>query len=336
MRQPQPFWKSTHKCWYLKLNRKDVRLDPNEDKAWELYHKIMGRQLDLTADPRVVPLMDEFLEYTQKHKAPGTYTFYRQYVKSFTDKLSATLKVSGIRAYHLTRWIDALYPPQDGHQNSRRNGIRAIQRALNWAVKEDLIANNPLAKVSKPAAVPRDAYLTTDQFKKLIPAIKHEALRDYMMILRLTGCRPQEARILTAAMLDQEGRCFVIPHDLAKGKREDRVIHLNDKAWAICQRLALKHPSGPILRNTRGRPWTAKALHCHCEDLTIKLGFYVSPGVLRHVFITDALTKGVDPITLSKLVGHRDLSMIQRVYNKLQKRADHMRKALNQATQGVA
>jgi integrase len=336
MRQPQPFWKSTHKCWYLKLNRKDVRLDPDEKKAWDLYHKIMGRQLDLTADPRVVPLVDEFLEYAQKHKAPGTYNFYRHYVKSFADTLSPTLKVSGLKAYYLSRWIDGLYPPHDGHQNSRRNGIRAIQRALNWAVKEDLILSNPLAKVSKPAAVARDAYLTTDQFKKLIAAIKHEVVRDYVMVLRLTGCRPQEARIFTAAMLDCKGRCFVVPRDLAKSKREERVILLNKEAFAICRRLAIKHPEGPILRNTRGRPWTAKALYRHCDDLTTKLGFYVSPGVLRHVFVTDALTNGVDPITLSKLVGHRDLNMIQRVYNKLQKRTDHMRKALDQATEGIA
>lgn len=230
MRQPQPFWKSTHKCWYLKLNRKDVRLDPDEEKAWDLYHQIMGRQLDLTADPRVMPLMDEFLEYTQKHREPGTYTFYRHYIKSFVGVLSPALKASGLKAYHLTHWIDGLYPPHDGHQNSRRNGIRAIQRALNWAVKEDLILTNPLAKVSKPAAVPRDAYLTMEQFKKLIAAIKHEAVRDYVMILRLTGCRPQEARIFTAAMLDRKDHCFVIPREVAKGDHHvfvDMLHHLH-------------------------------------------------------------------------------------------------------------
>lgn len=35
---------------------------------------------------------------------------------------------------------------------------------------------------------------------------------------------------------------------------------------------------------------------------------------LRHAFVTQALAAGVDPLTVSKLVGHRDLTMIGRVY----------------------
>ena len=31
MRQPKPYWKTSHKCWYVKIRNRHIRLDP--DKA---------------------------------------------------------------------------------------------------------------------------------------------------------------------------------------------------------------------------------------------------------------------------------------------------------------
>jgi hypothetical protein len=38
MRQPKPYLKKTHNCYYVNLNGKPVRLDPDEKKAWEEWH----------------------------------------------------------------------------------------------------------------------------------------------------------------------------------------------------------------------------------------------------------------------------------------------------------
>lgn len=42
--------------------------------------------------------------------------------------------------------------------------------------------------------------------------------------------------------------------------------------------------------------------------------------------------KGVDLITLAKLMGHKDLRMLEKVYSKVHKRGDHLREALRKAT----
>jgi integrase len=131
-------------------------------------------------------------------------------------------------------------------------------------------------------------------------------------------------------MLDHDNKCFVIPRELSKGGKSERTILLNNEAYNI-----VKDKTGFVFTNTKGRPWKAKSIHSKCWHLSKTLGFPITLGTLRHVFITDALVNGVDPISLSKIVGHKDLKMIQGVYSKLEKRTDHLRKALNRAVKGV-
>ena len=109
-----------------------------------------------------------------------------------------------------------------------------------------------------------------------------------------------------------------------------RVVHLSDTAFAICQRLSLKHPNGPLFRNTHGRPWSAKRLDDRCRQL--KLGFPVTPYSIRHTFATDAIIKGVDLQTIATLMGHSNLKMLSTVYQHIQKRSDHIKEGLRRAT----
>lgn len=43
----------------------------------------------------------------------------------------------------------------------------------------------------------------------------------------------------------------------------------------------------------------------------------VHPHLLRHSFITNALRAGVNPLVLSRIVGHSSLRMIEQVYSHL-------------------
>ncbi len=52
---------------------------------------------------------------------------------------------------------------------------------------------------------------------------------------------------------------------------------------------------------------------------------------LRHAFCTEALENGVDAVTVSVLMGHRDTTMISRGYSHVNQRHEHMRQAANRA-----
>lgn len=154
---------------------------------------------------------------------------------------------------------------------------------------------------------------------------------DIVTVLKETGCRPHEARRVEARHLDRADKCWVFPIDESKGEREKRVVLLTDRAFEICQRLALKHPEGPIFRNSKGRPWTRHALVSRLYRLSKKLGFHVCPYAVRHTFATDAIYRGVDLQTIAVLMGHANLNMLSRVYQHIRKRSDHLRAGLRKA-----
>ena len=91
------------------------------------------------------------------------------------------------------------------------------------------------------------------------------------------------------------------------------MVLLTDKAFDICQRLALQHPEGPIFRTSAGKPWTRRGLSFRLWKLSKKLGFDVCPYALRHCFATDAIVRGkVDLQTIATLMGHTDLNMLSK------------------------
>jgi integrase len=51
----------------------------------------------------------------------------------------------------------------------------------------------------------------------------------------------------------------------------------------------------------------------------------------RHSWCTHALERGVDAVTVAVLMGHRDTTMISRVYSHLMQRRDHLRDAIRKA-----
>ena len=89
---------------------------------------------------------------------------------------------------------------------------------------------------------------------------------------------------------------------------------------------------GPLFRNHRGRPWTKDALGHRCRALAKKLGFHICPYAIRHTFATDAIIRGVDVVTISELMGHRNLNCLSRIYQHVKKRSDFLRDALKKAT----
>lgn len=56
----------------------------------------------------------------------------------------------------------------------------------------------------------------------------------------------------------------------------------------------------------------------------------------RHAFCTEALENGIDAVTVSVLMGHRDTTMISRHYAHVHQRHDHMRRAANTARSSSA
>ena len=123
----------------------------------------------------------------------------------------------------------------------------------------------------------------------------------------------------------------IFPADESKGEREPRVIYLVPEAKAILDKLAQDRGSGPLFRNSHGRPWTKDSIKCRLSRISEKVGFRVIAYGARHSWATKALSEGgVDPISVAHLMGHSDPTMVSRVYSHLSKNPQFLRQqALN-------
>ena len=148
----------------------------------------------------------------------------------------------------------------------------------------------------------------------LLSRIEDQEFRDFLIVTLRTGCRPQEIRVLEAKyVLLKEGEAR-IPKELAKGKRKERRVPLDDVVLAILKPLVLKYPEGPLLRNTAGRPWTKDAINCRFQRLKEKLPYRATAYAMRHTFINEALRNGASETAIAEVCGHEDKTMILKVY----------------------
>jgi len=340
-RQPRPHFKKSHKAWYLNLNGRQIRLASEEEgkeKAMDVYYQVMAGRLPPQQDQYAATILYRFLQ-SHENSPASTRRFYTRPVRSFIDYIGPALRVSDLQPYHVENWLAERHrvkrlkggKPTDKETSStyRHNLVRAVKSGFQWAEDKGYIARSPVRKVKVPPQYARgdDAYLEPEQWK-LVLACDDPDLLDLLVVMYETGCRPQEVRRVESRHFDRNSKCWVFPVEESKGKREKRVVLLSDRAFEICQRLALKHPDGTLFRNRRGNPWTATALDRECSKLSRELGFRVTPYMIRHTFATRKILEGVDLVTIATLMGHVDLKMLMRIYQHIRRRGEHLRKAL--------
>jgi integrase len=273
---------------------------------------------------RVDELFDEFLEHVERNQKPNTYRLYKRYIGDFNDSIP-NKRVHDLCPHDVQRWLNT----KGWNTTTQKIAVGAIKTAFNWAIRQGLTQTSPLAGMKKPPALSRDVLVMPGQWDSLVKAIKDEALRDILVFMRETGSRPQEARIIEAGHV--RGDHVLLPKVDSKGQKYNRVIWLTPAAEAILKRLMQSQPEGKLFRNKWGRPWTTGRLNERCGGLSKKLGFHFFPYALRHTWITEGLERGVDPVTLAILAGHKDTTMICRVYQHLARKPDHLKASLLRA-----
>ena len=269
-KRPEPYWRSQTKCYYVQIRGRQHRLSPDEDDAFRLYHELMARppESPVPAGPgtAVVAILDAFLEWARVNRDPKTFEWYRDRLQIFAGTIPPTLKVSELKPYHVTRAMDA--HPTWGN-NHKHNFARAVQRAFNWALRQELLDRNPVAFVEKPAMEARDMAVSPADYGRLMAHVKDPAFRELVRFAWESGVRPQEVRAIEGRHVDFEQRRIVFPKKESKGKKAQRVVYLTNEGIAI---LAPLLKPGHIFLNAKGRPWTADSINCAFCRLQMEMG----------------------------------------------------------------
>lgn len=91
-------------------------------------------------------------------------------------------------------------------------------------------------------------------------------------------------------------------------------------------------PDGPIMRNTKGKPWRDNAISAQMQRVRKRLGL---EGVVtyhaRGVLATRAIKNGVPSLVVSKLLGHSDPRIVAKFYEQLDK--DDLKEAVERTSQ---
>ena len=271
----EPFWRADRNCYYVQDGTKQVRLSPEKEEAWRLWHEFMARPPE---QRRVVPVtgpeahavgvLDTFLDWCQKHKAGRTYDWYRGYLESFARSLPPGLAVDALKPFHVQGWVDG----QAGWKTGKRGAIIAVQRAFNWAVRMGLVAANPVRTLEKPKAGRREQVIAAGQFATIMALVRDPEFRDLLTVCWETGCRPQEILSVEARHVNEAEGCWAFAAKESKGNDRQRIVYLTDEALAITKRLMTAHPRGRLFLNTDGKPWSASALNCRFARLRLALG----------------------------------------------------------------
>lgn len=324
-RTPKPWYRKSKKAWYVFRNGKQVRLGKTKTEATQRFYELMAEKPVEIARGSVAELCEQYMDWLEKNRASRTYDWYKERVERFL-KVEPTIRVSEITPHHIQRWLDK----QDWSDGYKRGVVTALKRIFNWGVKQGLLASNPIQGLEKPPESHRETPVTEEEYEFVLEHTTDQDFKDVVQFLWSVGCRPQELMLLRPEDIDPSRGTAVLTREDSKGKRHRRVIYLPDEALAIVQR---RIDSSPIFVNTRGNAWTAYAMSCRFQKLKKKHGVrLIAAYDFRHSFVTRGLKKGIDPVTLSKIVGHQDVTMISRVYSHLQDDPEYLRAQASRVT----
>lgn len=267
---PKPFFRKSRKTWAVQINGKQINLGRDQEAAFRRYHELMAapaEQPRVADTSLVVALCDNFLNWVKKHRSPATYEWYRHRLQRFVE-LYPDLTVAQLKPFHVQEWVDGI----NVKPTTQRNYIRSVKRAMKWSRQQGYIDTDPIAEMQAPSAERREQTISKDEYLRFLAAIPDEGFRDLVAVSWETGCRPQESLRVEARHFDAEKRMWIFPKSESKTKRKARVVYLTESASNICARLASQNPTGPLFRNSKGKPWTSDAVQCAVRRVRMRLG----------------------------------------------------------------
>jgi site-specific recombinase XerD len=165
----------------------------------------------------------------------------------------------------------------------------------------------------QPRHLPRD--LSNEHIEQLWAIITSRRDRAWFVLMLRAGLRIGEVVSLTVAALltpptpDQPARLRV----LGKGQKE-RMVLLTADAYAVLQEWLQVRPASEqsaLFLNERGQPLRANGIEWLLRNYGQQVGLTITPHQLRHTFARQLTEAGMPLPSLSKLMGHSEISTTQ-------------------------
>lgn len=266
--------------------------------------KEAGQRLSIAIDRMIATLHD---------KAEATREMYREKGRRILATLGNPLIHEVSRAMlgdyiALRRSADPLHGGAKDHTISKE--LITIRRALKEAVDSGYLKQMPPWPKFSPKYVPRDTWLTVDQFEMLKAELEDERVL-WAALAALGGMRASEVEALTWAHINFDTGTIKVPG--TKTRKSRRPVPI---APALMALLVVAPGSGCSEAIAVVEPWTnvRRDLQRACKRAGVPR---VSPNDLRRTFASWLVNQGVDLLTVAALLGHSSTRMVEMVYGKL-------------------
>ena len=150
----KPWFHQSSGYWCTSVNGKRSYLDKDYTVACRKLKQLRADQLGGKPvgpdwiDAPFADLADEFLEDTKARRKPSTYAVYRYRLLRALKILGTAIRVGEIRKFHLAKIERELAGSL--RSNTIKDTIATVQTVFSWAVKHDMLADNPLVGYQKP------------------------------------------------------------------------------------------------------------------------------------------------------------------------------------------
>lgn len=211
-------------------------------------------------------------------------------------------------------------------QNSALSYYTKFKTALNQAFRDRLLKED-ISKRIKPIK-DKDTqrqFLTIEELKLLaVTPCESEILKRASLLSALTGLRFSDIEKLKWSEIKNSENGYSIEF-VQKKTKEIEYLPISEQAFSFLGEL--KHDNSKIFEGLKYSVTTNRSIQKWIDKANIKKN--ITFHCFRHTFATLQLTNGTDIYTVSKLLGHRNLSTTQ-IYAKVVD--EKKREAINKIT----
>ena len=168
---PKPFFRTARNSWFVQIGDRQIKLSPDKEAAFARYHELMAKPPPAVTAGRSSAvsssfIIDEFLDWCEKHRAPDTYRWYKDRLNPFARRStppspsSSSGRTTCRNGWTITASRHVRLPPQSD---------RLVKRAMKWAEEQGYVERSPLAHMKKPGCGRKELVVTPSSIRAARP-----------------------------------------------------------------------------------------------------------------------------------------------------------------------
>lgn len=253
--------------------------------------------------------LSDCVKYYQKyHLTKHKYEWRAKHLKWFDALAIDEIRKYHIKEYHLIRLDEGVSNATINREISFARG--AINR-VNIDYESTLYNAFDNIRFVEKDFIPN--FLTINQYKALLAQclkMGYFDLHDFLVLLTMTGCRPNEIYSLSWDNVYLDKRLFIVRNCWSKSKKT-LYKYLNDSAMAIFQS-RYQSKNGPwVFTNLKTNNHIDSYYKVFCK-VRKELDFHCTFYDLRHTYASWLVQNSVAIFTVKELLGHSDIGSTMR------------------------